>query len=156
MIFKDYNSSQITPQMTLLKKFNKLIEWNLEHGYIIENDDVLYLYKHTVFINKGTLNEIKLEIITFDDNAITSVGNLLQPNLISLINGSINAMWISGTSYNRVISCYNDVQPTKVDLEFEIKFSLSVNNVNYDCLGFQKVQLSKTASVEDNIERYGD
>ena len=39
--FKDYNASQIVPQMTLIKKFNKLIEW------LIKNND--HFYENNIF-----------------------------------------------------------------------------------------------------------
>ena len=46
MNFKEYNASQITPQLTLLKKFDKLLEWEKEH----ESDLVNKLYIHTITV----------------------------------------------------------------------------------------------------------
>lgn len=85
MNFKEYNSSQITPQMTLLKKFNALIKWNLENSSDIVNK--MYIHSLTFDSSGGPVSAvifslrkskyININDIINDNFIISRVGNLL-------------------------------------------------------------------------------
>lgn len=67
--FKDYNASQIAPQMTLIKKLQKIIQWLETH----EDKNATRLYKHTITFYEPNLEKTcVMELISSREEKFTS------------------------------------------------------------------------------------
>ena len=102
MKFVDYESSHITPQMTLLKKFNEVLK------FLKEKDcSWLGFYLHTITIN----SEKTIYLIDMDNSEITTKKEFYEHFKNSLsckIDNSISA----GSSYSQILRVLYSEQGT--------------------------------------------
>ena len=110
MKFSEYLSSYITPQMTLLEKFNAMCKWLDEH----EEGFGTKLYKHHLTLNNGnhlyvvntnSEKETSLDYNTFRKSV--SVHYMLDQEVIK---------WTRNFEYDNVISVYNGTTITNVNI----------------------------------------
>lgn len=80
MDFKDYNASQIVPQQTLLRKFNKICEYLKEY---VPPQNLIPRYKHTITLKNPANQELYPMIVySFSKDKAYTIEDLTGPNFI--------------------------------------------------------------------------
>ena len=119
MTFNDYLSSEITPQDTLLQKFNKIIKW-LETGCFTQK-----LYKHDLTSNGGT----HLIFISTSNYKITETGTSFMSKVNELSLSQLQCKYMG------------DIYPCKLAYS-------GTNTIDVDLTNFEEF-LSSTFDTED-------
>ena len=92
MTFNEYLASEITPQDTLIQKFNKLIKWLKEEAFT-------KLYKHTLTSVGGT----KLIFISNTKDLVEGTGTFFMANIANKVLGQLECNYM-GSIYPCVLS----------------------------------------------------
>lgn len=139
MKFKDYNSSYITPQTTLLKKFNELIKW------LLENTDMYFANVFEVSQAFSEGNSITRNKIVENENKVCKEGDLLVFN--NCFYAFVNAVNETTIYFNEPVDFRYKLYRHKVQLATGTSFG------NYRYLVFIDKNSTPCESYSEAISR---